>query len=39
VVRRLDADHSLREMMRLVAEFLELLDLGNVTVVDNEGCP
>ncbi len=33
---RADADHSLRGITRLVAEFLERLDLGNVTVVGND---
>jgi pimeloyl-ACP methyl ester carboxylesterase len=33
---RPDADHSLRGIARLVAEFLERLDLGNVTVVGND---
>jgi pimeloyl-ACP methyl ester carboxylesterase len=33
---RADADHSLRAITRLVAEFLERLDLGNVTVVGND---
>jgi pimeloyl-ACP methyl ester carboxylesterase len=33
---RADADHSLRGIARLVAEFLERLDLGNVTVVGND---
>jgi pimeloyl-ACP methyl ester carboxylesterase len=33
---RADADHSLRGITRLVAEFLERLDLGNVTLVGND---
>jgi hypothetical protein len=33
---RADADHSLRGIARLVGEFLERLDLGNVTVVGND---
>src|SRR6266536_4211726 len=33
---RADADHSLRGITRLVAEFLERLDLRNVTVVGND---
>jgi pimeloyl-ACP methyl ester carboxylesterase len=33
---RADADHSLRAMARLVAEFLERLDLDEVTVVGND---
>jgi pimeloyl-ACP methyl ester carboxylesterase len=33
---RADADHSLRGMTRLVAEFLQRLDLSDVTVVGND---
>jgi pimeloyl-ACP methyl ester carboxylesterase len=33
---RADADHSLGGITRLVAEFLQRLDLGNVTVVGND---
>jgi pimeloyl-ACP methyl ester carboxylesterase len=33
---RADADHSLRAMARLVAEFLQRLDLDEVTVVGND---
>jgi pimeloyl-ACP methyl ester carboxylesterase len=33
---RADADHSLRGMTRLVVEFLDRMDLDNVTVVGND---